>query len=265
PFTNPQVAVATKAGAINVVPFFITLNGPVREARFKRNPDGTPDGGVHDLYTITGRVDAPGCVIAQPDFVTAAALHNLIFRIPTPLFGAGLIEAVEDRTIVANKLSDLVAKIALGISGHENREGNAGTITRFGWKAQNKSLQIFAGEAYLVEQGVSNEEFTQERGEPGLDSPSERVEPNSGCLFNGTPEDATNFSSMTPTGTPSDLVGFSLFMEMLDQPTPVTFSNSAAKGQATFNQIGCNLCHTPSLTTGKSSISALSNQSANLF
>ena len=70
---------------------------------------------------------------------------------------------------------------------------------------------------------------------------------------------------MTPTGTPSDLVGFSLFMEMLDQPTPVTFSNSAAKGQATFNQIGCNLCHTPSLTTGKSSISALSNQSANLF
>src|SRR5437016_2372872 len=108
PFTNPQVAVATKAGAINTVPFFISVNGPVREARFKRNLDGTPDGGVHDLFTITGRSDAPGCVIAQPDFVTAAALQNLIFRIPTPLFGAGLIEAVEDRTIVANKLSDQI-------------------------------------------------------------------------------------------------------------------------------------------------------------
>ena len=73
PFTNPQVAVANKAGATNTIPFFVTLNGPVREARFKRNPDGTPDGGVHDLFTITGRSDAPGCNIAQPDFNTAAA------------------------------------------------------------------------------------------------------------------------------------------------------------------------------------------------
>src|SRR5207244_9789507 len=149
----------------------------VREARFKRNLDGTPDGGVHDLFTITGRSDAPGCVIAQPDFVTAAALQNLIFRIPTPLFGAGLIEAVEDRTIVANKLSDLAAKIALGISGHENREGNTGTVTRFGWKAQNKSLEIFGGEAYNVEQGVSNEVFPDERDQTP------------GCQFNSTPED----------------------------------------------------------------------------
>src|ERR1700739_3821060 len=92
PFTNPQVAVATKQGAANTVPFFVTLNGPVREARFVRNADGTPDGGVHDLFTITGRSDAPGCTIAQPDFNAAAARNNLIFRIPTPVFGAGLIE-----------------------------------------------------------------------------------------------------------------------------------------------------------------------------
>ncbi len=45
-------------------------NGPVREARFVRNPDGTPDGGVHALFTITGRPGAapPGCRLAQPDF-----------------------------------------------------------------------------------------------------------------------------------------------------------------------------------------------------
>ena len=276
PSTNPQATVGQKNCAPGATcnprdlsftflpntPFaqpFISSSGPVREARF------ISDGGVHDLFTIAGRSDATGCTLTQPDFNAANNTNNLIARIPTPTFGGGLIQSISDATIIANKHANASAKAAAGISGHENREGNAGTITRFGWKAQNKSLQIFAGEAYLVEQGVSNEEFTQERGEPGLDSPSERVEPNSGCLFNGTPEDATNFSSMTPTGTPSDLVGFSLFMEMLDQPTPVTFSNSAAKGQATFNQIGCNLCHTPSLTTGKSSISALSNQSANLF
>src|SRR5262249_13752763 len=97
PFTNPQVPVATKNGATNRVPFFITTNGPVREARFKfaDPPFNTiRDGGVHDLYTITNRSDAPGCSINQPDFNTAAAQNNLIFRIPTPVFGAGLIETV---------------------------------------------------------------------------------------------------------------------------------------------------------------------------
>ena len=55
PAVNPQVAFATKNGMTNSVPSFIRANGPVREARFVRNPDGTPDGGVHALFTITGR------------------------------------------------------------------------------------------------------------------------------------------------------------------------------------------------------------------
>jgi len=102
PSVNPQVAVATKAGAKNVVPSFISLDGPVREARFKFKTDGTHDGDVHNLYTIAGRTDAPGCVLAQPDFRRAAARNNLIFRIPTPVFGAGLIEEIADATIMAN-------------------------------------------------------------------------------------------------------------------------------------------------------------------
>ena len=162
PATNPQIAVATKNGATNTPPFFISINGPVREARFKyANPPTNTirDGGVHDLFTITGRTDAPGCNISQPDFLSANGQNNLIFRIPTPTFGAGLIEAITDSTIIANRDANAVAKAALFISGHENREGNAGTITRFGWKAQNKSLVIFSGEAYNVEQGVTNDLF----------------------------------------------------------------------------------------------------------
>ena len=46
--SNPAIGVATLNGAKNVVPWFITQNGPVREARFKRNPNGTNDGKVHD-------------------------------------------------------------------------------------------------------------------------------------------------------------------------------------------------------------------------
>ena len=68
PALNPQVAFATHDGARNTVPSFITAKGPVREARFVKNADGTPDGGVHDLFTIAGRPDAKGCVLAQPDF-----------------------------------------------------------------------------------------------------------------------------------------------------------------------------------------------------
>ena len=103
PFVNPQVAFAGKDGGTDRVPSFISLNGPVREARFVKNPDGTADGGVHALFTITGRTGATGCTLAQPDFSTQLRNNNVIFRIPTPTFGAGLIEMVPDAAIVANQ------------------------------------------------------------------------------------------------------------------------------------------------------------------
>jgi CxxC motif-containing protein (DUF1111 family) len=253
PSVNPQVAVATLNGATNVVPFFITLNGPVREARFKRNPDGTRDGGVHNLYVITGRADAPGCNIAQPDFNAAASADNLIFRIPTPMFGAGLIELIDDSAILANKSSNLAEKRLLGISGHENRERNAGTITRIGWKAQNKSLHLFSGEAYNVEMGVTNEMFQTERDE----TPS--------CRFNGLPEDTVNFELTQPQKVISDVVQFANFMRFLATPTPAPATASKTRGLALFNSIGCAHCHTPSFTTASSTTAALSNKVANLF
>src|SRR6202041_1222891 len=134
PAQNPSIAIATLNGAKNGVPWFITQNGPVREVRFKRNPNGTNDGGVHDLFVITGRSDAAGCDIAQPNFLPAGnplsgqgGNPNIIFRIPTPLFGTGLIEAISDSTILANMKADAPLKAGLGISGHPNAHlsGNA--------------------------------------------------------------------------------------------------------------------------------------------
>ena len=250
---------ATRNGAANTVPSFITLNGPVREARFRfvDPPANTiRDGGVHDLFTITGRMDATGCNIGQPDF--ARFPGNVVFRIPTPVFGAGLIEAIKDSTILDNKNANLDLKRPLGITGHENREGNAGTISRLGWKAQNNSLAIFSGEAYNVEQGVSNEVFQQERDETP------------GCLFNATPESQTNFEETPPLRISSDVVNFTNFMRFLAPPSPVSSFPGAPEasiraGRASFDSVGCALCHTPSLTTGVSTVSALSNKTANLF
>ena len=65
---NPQFQLIKRLGLHNALPFFITENGPTREARFQKTSAGAPDGGVHDLFTITGRSDASGCDIAQPDF-----------------------------------------------------------------------------------------------------------------------------------------------------------------------------------------------------
>src|SRR5262249_46602256 len=134
PPVNPQIPLATAFGAQNRVPQFIQQNGPVRVARFVRHADGSPDGGVHDLFVITGRSDDGGCKIAQPDFDTAGQHRNLSLRIPTPVFGAGLIEAIPDSAILANLGDNNATKTLLGIRGRVNRNGNDGTITRFGWK-----------------------------------------------------------------------------------------------------------------------------------
>jgi CxxC motif-containing protein (DUF1111 family) len=249
PSVNPQIAMATASGANNTVPHFLSLNGPVREVRFVQNPDGSPDGGVHDLFSIRGRTDAPGCTETQTDFSNSS---NLRFRIPTPTFGGGLIEAIPDSTILSSLASNSQTKSRLGISGHVNSTGNDGTVTRFGWKAQNKSLTIFAGEAYNVEEGVTNEVFPNERNW------------NSSCMYNGTPEDSTNFA----TNQFSDIEAFATFMRFLAPPKPAVSSVAAFSmnnGQSLFNSTGCALCHTPSLTTGKSSVAALSNVTVNLY
>ena len=126
PAKNPLIAMATLNGATNKVPWFITPTVPFPEARFKRNPNGTNDGEVHDLYVITGRSDAAGCNIAQPDFlpagspVTGGGNRNIIFRIPTPVFGGGLIEAIPDAAILANMHENVSVKKKLGISGRPN-------------------------------------------------------------------------------------------------------------------------------------------------
>src|SRR5207302_2158863 len=248
---NPQVGLASLdrvPGKNQTVPSFIHSDGPVREARFIRNPNGTKDGGVHGLYTIAGRVDAPAaCTTAQPDFATQLANNNVIFRIPTPIFGMGLIENVSDDALIANVNSTASARQTTVIGGRFNTSGNDGTITRFGWKAQNKSLLIFASEAYNVEQGVTNEGFPNERA----------LEP--GCEINSTPEDHSNLHNPNTgglTGTASemssDTVNFAAFMRLSAPPTATTSTTSELNGKSLFSSIGCNLCHSQTLQTEES-------------
>jgi CxxC motif-containing protein (DUF1111 family) len=248
PPTNPQVRVATLAGARNVIPPFITLNGPVREARFPS------DGAVHDLFTIAGRSDAPGCKISQPDFETELKRGNVIFRIPTPVFGAGFIEATPDENLIADAAAVDDRRRALRVAGGFNHQRktedafqnnpNDGTISRFGWKAQNKSLAIFAGEAYNVEQGVTNELFPSERqGDPS-------------CHYTTYPEDRTDMGSTSLAALP-DVVLFAKFMSLLAAPVPAPSTASTMAGRRAFASAGCDSCHIPQHKTGPSDLPAL--------
>ena len=210
---------------------------------------------MHNLFTIKGRVDAPGCTsIAQPDFAGNLAANNVIFRIPTPTFGAGLIENIADATILANKGANQTQKLAAGIAGHENRNGNDGTITRFGWKAQNKSLTMFSGEAYNVEMGVTNDLFQTERNMTA------------DCNFNTQPEDHVVYDSDMPNGGgTSGMQHFATFSRFLAPPTPAPATDSTTRGRGYFIDAGCSLCHTPSLQTDNSDVAGLHQQAANLY
>jgi CxxC motif-containing protein (DUF1111 family) len=282
---NPQYDFGNSyPSGTNEVPPFVLPSGPVRVARFKQHLDvpGHPDdGGVHSLFTITGLEGADGCVLAQEDFQKEIDRKNIIYRIPTPTFGAGLIEQIDDKTIVDNVNyqagrvfgGNNTVRISRGrlnlvqpfhTNGSENRNGNDGTIARFGWKAQNKSLLIFAGEAYNVEIGISNEVF-----------PTEREEKRE-CQFHTVPNDTSHPENLFDPDPKvrldalSDVEKFAAFMRFLAPPEPSTDTPggavSIALGADTFDKIGCSACHTPELHTSPiSTVAALRNKPVRLY
>jgi CxxC motif-containing protein (DUF1111 family) len=279
---NPQFQfVNTGVAPQNTTPSFITANGPTLEARFPFffNNNGTvntsaPNGGVEDLFTVSGSAGAGSCELAQPPFAQALSTNNVIFRIPTPVFGLGLIENLDDSTLLKNRLSNLSNHF--GVAGTFNHNGNDGTISRFGWKAQNKSLKLFAGEAYNVEMGITNEIFNNERPLPEEDQLGTGLPAN--CLNLGGigyPEDETNPLASPNSAVLDDVSAFANFMRFLAPPLPgqvvlngvVVPSSTITTGSAIFNAIGCATCHNPSPGTTQPSDfdPGLSNVQVNSF
>ena len=279
---NPQFPMAGSSTAPkDATPYFLSATGPTVEARFPFffNSNGTPNfnapnGGVEDLFTVSGRSDAGSCSLPQPSFATAGKYNNIIFRIPTPTFGAGLVENLDDSTLLTNQVSNLHNNF--GISGTFNHNGNDGTISRFGWKAQNKSLHIFTGEAYNVEMGVSNLLFTQDRPLPGEDQQQAGLPSN--CLNlsgKGYPEDTSNPGSSPASAVLDDTSAFANFMRTLAPPPPgivvlngqQVSQQDISSGAALFKSIGCATCHNPTVgTTQPSNITgSLGNATVNAY
>jgi len=255
PASNPLFSVYTLNGAGNTMPSFITSSGPILNARFINQPGTTtPDGNVHPLFTVTGRSDASGCSIAQPDFVTAAAQNNLVLRQVPPTYGDGLIEVIRNIDIVNNMNANQTIKQQLGITGHPNHSGNDGSIQRFGWKAQVRSTLLMSGGEYNVQMGVTNETFPNE------------MDQTSGCVFNPVPETVTNFTPGILTELfPGDAERSEYFIQWLAPPTPAPSTASTRNGKTQFTNAGCVYCHTTSFKTPPTSRPALGNITINLY
>ena len=262
PAQNPAFdLIPHRFGKKNVVPSFITQFGPIREVRFRS------DNGVHQLWVTSGITNDPynlSCAATQPDFATELANNNLSFRIPLQILGLGLIDSIQDTTILGSFNATAAQRGPLGINGRPNLSGNDGTITRFGWKAQNKSITIFAGEAYNVEMGVSNELLPTSVDEDPLCANS-KPEPND--VVRTDPDDSENHAFNNPLHELPDWMNFQVMMRFTDAPAPdPNPSASAQHGATVFNTIGCNLCHTPAMITAPlTSSPVLSNRPVKLF
>jgi CxxC motif-containing protein (DUF1111 family) len=255
PPNNPLYSVYNLDGATNSMPFFESATGPILEARFIDVPGTTtPDGTVHQNFTITGRTDAAGCNLAQPNFTQASTEGNLVLRQVSPTYGDGLIEVIRNVDIINNMNSNLSQKATLGITGTPNYSGNDGSIMRFGWKAQVRSTMLMSAQQFNVEMGVTNEVFPNE------------INQTPGCVLNPLPETVTNFTPGILTEFfPGDYSRTEYFTQWLAPPTPGPSTSQTKNGKTQFTNAGCVFCHTTSFKTPATSRPALANITINLY
>jgi CxxC motif-containing protein (DUF1111 family) len=231
--------------------------GVARETRIG-GPNGDPLVHLGGPLLQQRAINLPGCNLKGEEVPREATFVSL--RLSTPLFGAGLIEAIPEATILANQSN----------GGRANRvsnpdPGDPRTLGRFGWKAQVPTLHAFAGDAYLNEMGITNPSFPEEHRPQGQPMPP-------GC--DTAPACANDPTKECPDDLEDDGSGVNAFMNFMQflaplQRQPVT--PQVQRGEEVFSSnmsvggIGCASCHIPTMNTGSNPVTALSNKDVNLF
>ena len=191
-----------------------------------------PDGeSLMHLFSLPGH----GC---QP--MIPAEANLIVRRIPIPVFGAGLVEAIADETILA--LADPDDRNGDGVSGRAGIIEDRGTgdrrVGRFGWKSQHATLLAFSADAYRNEMGITNDLFRDELA-LGVDPARMRV-----CDPIPEPEDIPD-----PVTRRRGIDNFASFMRLLAPVDRAAGDEVTRDGERVFAAIGCAACHTPSLET----------------
>jgi CxxC motif-containing protein (DUF1111 family) len=227
---------------------------PMAELRAgHRNADGTFRGLDADGNTLVHTFSVPNHV-CQP--VLPEDANVVARRVPIPLFGAGLIEAIPDETLLA--LADPLDRNHDGSAGRASIVVDVATgerrVGRFGWKAQVATLLTFAGDAYRNEMGITNDVFPTEYAY-GVSGQQLKA-----CDAAPDPEDKRD-----PATGLRDIDHFATFMRFLAPMTRGPVDETVRAGELVFASIGCAACHVPALTTGASSNPLFDRKAVPLF
>jgi CxxC motif-containing protein (DUF1111 family) len=177
-------------------------------------------------------------------------------RIPIPVFGAGLVEAIPDETLLA--LEDPIDRNRDGVSGRAaivvDRATGERRVGRFGWKAQHATLLAFSADAYRNEMGITNDLFREESAY-GISKDRMRL-----CDRLPEPEDVRD-----PLTGRRGIDNFASFMRFLAPIERGPIDEAVRTGEQVFGAIGCAACHTPMLATGPSSNPLFNRRQLALF
>lgn len=180
-------------------------------------------------------------------------------RLPPPVFGVGLIEAVPESEILSR--ADPDDADGDGISGRANwvtppawvpaSEPGGGTgpvVGRFSRKAQVSSLLQQVVEAYGEDMGITSDFLPEETVYPRVGSGTKSAD--------HVPD---------PEIPESEIRAVIDYIRMLAPPRPAEPVGELARGEELFEAVGCAACHTPVMTTGDSPIEALAYREVRLY
>jgi CxxC motif-containing protein (DUF1111 family) len=243
----------TSCGVCHSVPAIGGVS-PMAELRAgHRNADGAFRGLDADGSTLVHTFSVPNHV-CQP--VLPEDANVVARRVPIPLFGAGLIEAIPDETLLV--LADPLDRNRDGSAGRASIVVDAATgerrVGRFGWKAQVATLLTFAGDAYRNEMGITNDVFPREYAY-GISAQQLKA-----CDAGSDPEDRRD-----PVTGLRDIDHFATFMRFLAPIARGPVDDTVRNGERVFASIGCAACHVPALATGASSNPLFDRRTVPLF
>jgi CxxC motif-containing protein (DUF1111 family) len=188
-------------------------------------------------------VDAPGGSLINDRAIDASIQERVpgaedvrTFRSSLNVLGDGFVEAINSNTLVA--IANAQPGTGLGIAGQViqvpvSEAPGAVRVGRFGWKNQHASLLSFSADAYLNEIGITSRLQPTENTSMGR----------SVVAFDQVPD----FED-----TENDIDVFATFMRATRVPprdTALAATADAQAGSNLFDAIGCNVCHTRSITT----------------
>ncbi|MGQ0650604.1 MAG: di-heme oxidoredictase family protein [Gemmatimonadaceae bacterium] len=195
----------------------------------------------------------PGAV---PERLPAGVAHSV--RLPPPVFGVGLIEAIPVSTVLA--LADSADVNGDGISGRPNwvtpasyvpadePGGRSGReLGRFGRKGSVSTLLEQTVAAYLQDMGITSPHLPDENLNP-LSSVGSAIDV------------AVDPEVLAPT-----VQSVVHYLRALAPPAPGPETGAVVEGRTLFTQVRCAACHSPRLVTGSSPIAALVGQTVELY